>query len=48
MLSSEWESCPNCPPPCGAVPVPPCAEGCHFLLSLSYAYQASIALLCNA
>jgi hypothetical protein len=20
MLSSEWESCPNCPPPCGAVP----------------------------
>src|SRR5712664_4962627 len=22
MLSSEWESCPNCPPPCGAVPIP--------------------------
>jgi hypothetical protein len=21
MLSSEWKSCPNCPPPCGAVPL---------------------------
>ena len=21
LLSSEWERCPNCPPPCGGVPV---------------------------
>jgi hypothetical protein len=25
MLSSEWERCPNCPPPCGVVPAA-CAQ----------------------
>jgi hypothetical protein len=38
MLSSEWKSCSNCPPPCGAVParvyllwVSQLQGGCHHI-----------------